>query len=353
MLRTSFDSATKQDHRDDHRVMHRRNNTAVFVDDYNSIQAALNDAEARNLNTVLLNPAGTYPIDTPIDIPPGIMLDGGRRSFGGHYPFASNAGAKIIANSAMSEMITLQEYGILLGCFVHGNDIATVGVLLQKDIATVESNLFQHFADVDGAAIRAGGVVFARIAYNQIGITAGYGLDALNSYSLNPTQTYYGINHGISEFNTFGADKPLRFEGLMASRNDDFEGVVESEAAAIIGGFDFTTQLDMYSPYFEIRAGASFPLAAVQVNLSAHLNLYGGQIFCQRIADSTAIKSNLAQSLKIIGTRITRVDSGLAGDVANNCAVMIAGIYFSETNIKNALQNTANADISLMHPPVA
>lgn len=322
----------------------KQSTTALHADDYDSIQAALDDAALRKLPTVYLNPASTYDLSTTLSIPDGVTLDGGGRFLG-----AANR-ATLRATTALDPVVELGNYSRIVGCRLDGNGRAVTGVLVQRNFNVIDANWIQGLI-AGGAAIKAGGALYTRLTQNAVSNCAGYGLDALNTYSLNPQATYYGINHGYSEENVWGARMGgIRIEGLLHSNTDDFELTLDGEAVVTVGGA-VQSQVKFTQPYLELTAGSTEALTAFLVKGSARVDIQGGQAYGQSkdLASSVFLRSQTAYGLNVQGVVINRWQKGFTGTVANNAQMFVAGNTFINVGTKSDLSNLENADVSLFH----
>lgn len=351
MLRTTFSfpdvSASREAHNADHLALHRRYNAAIYADDYDSIQAALDAASARNIPVVYLNPASAYDVDSTLTIPQGVTLDGGAVSGG-------SGGAELRATAALDPMITLGGwYTGVRGCTLNGNYQASVGVMIPGVHSTLlEHNYIKNFPDPAGAAVRAGGALYSTFRRNIVSNCAGYGLDALNAYSSDPEATYYGINHGLSEQNVWGAKMGgMRVEGLLTSICDDFELRLDGEAAVVVGGTVSTT-LNMQTPYFELSLGNAAALIGIKQNGSSRIHINGGQIFGESIDSpgSVAILSQTGYGMTVIGMVFARWETALKGAVATAMPLLVGGNYFTNCGTISDL-STGSADVAMFHVP--
>lgn len=334
-LRTTFDnlSDSVNAHRTDHLALHRAYNFAAFADDYDSVQAALDAASSSGRRRVYLNPVSTYDINTTLIIPTTVTLEGG--------------GATLRASGPMEYMVRLNgNRAALQGVTLNGNNQAVSGLQLDSvHFCRIEDNGFLLFNDPTGAAIRAGGALYSTITRNAIYNIAGFGLDALNAYS--SSESYYGINHGVSQQNIWGARMGgIRLEGMLTSIADDFEVSLDGKAAVEVGPIQ--TWLHLYSPYFEMRRGKAEKLVAVHIKGSARASITNGQLFGDGGDGSIAVNCNVAYGVAAQGCLFSRWDVAFGGSVAFNMPVMIGGNYFGVVNTPNAL-NTNIANVSLLH----
>jgi hypothetical protein len=317
---------------------------ALYTDDYDSIQAALLDAALRKLPTVYLNPAGIYDIDATLIIPPDVTLDGGGRGLG-----ALNR-AVLRAATALDPIIDLSNYSRIVGCRIDGAYKAVNGVLVQRNFNVIEANWF-HRLVVGGAAVKAGGALYTRLIHNAVSDCAGYGLDALDIYSFDPQATYYGINHGYSEQNIWGARMGgIRMDGLLHSNTDDFEIQLDGEAAVTVGG-SVSASLKMTQPYFELTAGSTEALTAISMKGSSRLDVQGGQAHGQSkdLVNSAFLRSQTAYGLNVQGVVVNRWQKCFTGTVANNAQIFVAGNAFINVGTKSDLSGLELADVSLFH----
>lgn len=324
----------------------RHDEYAIYADDYDSIQAALDAASARNIPVVYLNPASAYDVDSTLTIPQGVTLDGGAVSGG-------SGGAELRATAGLDPMIALDGwYAGVRGCNFNANYQAVVGILIDTvHYSLIERNWFQRFV-AGGAAIKAGGALYTTLRRNIVSNCAGYGLDALNAYSSVPEATYYGINHGLSEQNVWGAKMGgMRVEGLLTSICDDFELRLDGEAAVVVGGTTSTT-LNMQTPYFELSLGNAAALIGIKQYGSTRIHINGGQIFGESIDSpgSVAILSQTGYGMTVIGMVFARWETALKGAVATAMPLLVGGNYFTNCNTISDM-TISNADVSLFHVP--
>jgi hypothetical protein len=306
---------TEEENREAHRIWHEvvavRHNQAVYADDYDSLQDAVDDAAARKLTTVHLNPASTYDLNQTLVLPANVRLHGDGAGF--------RSGAKLRATAALEPMVELGDSSALVGCFLDGNNKAHVGArLIGTRFNTLEGNTFANFPDPDGAAVRAGGALYTRLTGNFCSAVAGYGLDARKDYA--PGIGYYGINVGASTMNIWGT---LRLEGILTSVSDSFETVVNRAAPVVDVGGTVQSKLSLIEPYFELKRG-THSITAIKVNYSAKLNVSGGEAYCNDIyTDSTFLHFDRGTSMHIAGITVGRFHTLFAGRCAVNSCITI------------------------------
>jgi hypothetical protein len=322
-------------HNDERRALKelgRHDRYAVYADDYDSVQAALAAAATRKIPVVRLNPESTYDLSATLTIPANVTLDGGGIAMG------ELNRAMLRATSALDPMIELGNYSRVVGCRVNGNANAVTGVLVRANFNLIEANWIQGLV-TGGAAVKAGGALYTRMVHNAVSNCAGFGLDALDSYSAAPEDTYYGINHGHSEQNVWGGRAGgIRIEGLLMSIADDFEFALDGEAVVTVGGAT-ATQLNMLTPYFEMEKGTAETLIGFVVNGSGYLYVQGGQFYGDNSADSILIDSRTAYGLNVSGIFASRWGTGYAGALANGSGLFVAGNRFSTVTTPSTLSN--------------
>lgn len=319
-LRETFDNldatTSKQGHRDDHAAIHRRLNSVIYADDYPSIQAALDDCATRKLRTVLLNASKTYLITRTLNIPAGITLDGDN--------------AIIRASAAMDVMIATGDYSTLSQCRINaGGTLARNGVYMSH-LERLIGNTFENFTDPDGAAIKAGGALYSWLERNYVLGAAGYALDAINAYSPDPPNTYYGMNVFTSIGNAWGGRKGVRIEGFGQMRGDVYEGRLDGTCALQIGGTT-SSHIAIDGLYFEMVLGTAAELVAIRIMSSARATIRDCQMHGKTGTPGMAVHCNTAYGINMTGCVINRWATGVGGVIANKMPVLMGGNFYVNT----------------------
>lgn len=335
MLRTETFPSDRQPHIDDHRVLHRRYNTAIFADDYDSLQAAVDAGAAQGIPGVLLNPAGHYELTQTLTVPPEVYLDGGGRSITSYAP-TPRIRAEIVTDAALDPMIQLGYFAGITGCLVNGNRVAR-GAVYCKDVGYnhITDNLIARCVDY---GLKFGGSLFPTIKRNYIYGIEGIGLDALRPYG---DTGYYGINVGLSERNEYGGGTraAMRVEGILTSIADDFEGACNGEARVQVGAGNVASTLTMYAPYFELTSGNG-PAYAIRIGNSSSLILRDGKAYGDvNDPDAIFLDGGLVDTLVVEGMEISRFATVFACALAWHSNLVIAGNRYADATTINAIRN--------------
>lgn len=342
MLRTDFDGVNKNGHKDDHLALHKAHNLIIYADDEPDIATALLKAEQFGIPRVILNPTGMYEISETLVIPPEIELDGSGRGLTSNAPISVQNRAEIIATTSLDPMIRLSNFSSVCGCKING-DMVAIGAIYAKD--TIYNNIFDNLVcRVLDYGLKFGGCLFTSIKSNSFNQIGGYSLDALRAYG---DTGYYGINVGISERNEWKGNKGhVRFEGILTSVSDDFEGFGVDGALVTIGG-TVQSQLVMYHPYFEIKTGA-FPIKAIRLNLDSHLSVHNAQA----IGDANDplavfVECDKATQLSVTDSIVKRFGTVFSGTFRPTASVHIAGNIYANYQTLNGFSNLADVDSAL------
>lgn len=321
----------------EHNLIGKALNSAVYVANYASIQAALDDAASKNIPHVILDPSTLYSISQTLTIPAGIELDGC-----GYTP-SSQKRAEIRASAALNPMIALSNYATVRGCHLNGNSLALTALFGQNTVGNVIEN--NWIANCTTSGVKFGGALLATLRRNVTAGIGGFGLDALDSYAADPPSVYYGLNLGISERNSWGGVQGgIRLEGILTSLSDDFEfGSFAGEAAVVLGG-TVQSQMILIHPYFEMTAGTASCRAILAKN-STHLSVYGAQAWGQTAdAGGVFLETDQAYIIHVSGSRIGRFATVFKGPITIATNVSVFGNYYTDYSTLNGFQSLAAAE---------
>lgn len=356
-LRTNFDDLTgmtpeqlRQVHQEDHLWLHRVYNSAVFADEYDSLQDAVDAAAAQKLPRVILNPTKTYTISQTLIIPPEICIDGGGRGLTSLASTSPRLRARIVASGALDPMIQLSHFSSLCGCYIDGGNVAIVAIFGQDtNYNIIQDNMIARC----GTGIKFGGALFTTLRNNLLSNISGYGLDALDAYSANPENVYYGVNVCLSERNEYkGAEGLVRVEGILTSIADDFESDAVSGAAMIEIGGTVQSQAVFIAPYIEVKKGDS-SITVFRLENSTRVSIRDGQAYGDTLdTEAVFVSCNRPATLNVSGMVIARFATVYAGEILPTLGnVSIHGNIYRDATIINALANLGNAESVLMVLP--
>lgn len=342
LFRTNFafenETTSRQAHRSDHKRLHEWLNTRILVMPDESIADALTLAANNNISVVHLQPGAIYNITETLNVPQGVVIDGGSLSFAG------SGGAVIRATGTTPfVMFSMAHSSGLRGLRVQGNN-ASVGALIQSIGISIKQCSFTSFTVQDNIAIKFGGALYCQIEDCNI-TSSNYAIDALDAYAPNPAVVYYGVNKLYSRNNAYG---PVRVEGIMTSLDDKFELTSNAPAVVEIGG-TVQSKLTMVDPYFELYEG-DVPLVAIKVGNASRLVITGGQMFCAPVGSSgsIAILCNGSGHLSIHGLDINRFETGFSGQVYY-APLDIAGVHMRDVTAPDALTYYPASDANVFN----
>ena len=294
---------------------------AVCVDDYASIQDALDAAADTAVPVVLCNPAVTYEITETLHVPAEVVLDGGGGNSSGAGATGVRFRAHIVAVAPLDVMIELGDFSGVRQLWIDGAHNASVGISAVNPAGIrIRPSITDNMIRRVGTGIKLGGAIYFRIKRNAFNSIADIGLDALAEYS----GTYFGANVGVSEQNEYkGGRYQMRLEGILTSISDDFEGGVTVANIAIAGTHStYFTLIDAYS-----EASGKFLLTETR---SADIRMLGGYIDGNNEAGSVAFDLDMVpDSIHLSGVRATQFSRVFAGTIPTKAFVVDRSCDFS------------------------
>lgn len=315
-LRTSGFNATpgsRENHISDHTSLHRAYNHAIYVDDYDSVAAAITAATNAGITRILFTPGASYDIDVTISVPAGMQLVGGG-SFG-------IGGAILNVTAGIDAAVTLATQAGAHGIDIDGNNLTNIGFALTGDRHVLRDNKIRSIgadAAYDGVAVQCNGILYPFFERNQTQTINGWAIKGLATDG----PAYYGINVGLSQMNIWaGTAGSMYLEGVFTSISDDFE---MSPHVAVIKVGDIAGRIQFYTPYFEIAKRDVYPVV-IEINGSGRVLLHGGSAFGDADAADRGdfVKMNSAYQLQIENMFISRFAKLVSGASANNARLVV------------------------------
>lgn len=331
----NFPAANRQAHIDDHTSLHKAYNHAVYVDDYDSVAAAITAAANAGVNRVIFTPGASYDIDATVDVPLGMRLFGGG-SFG-------IGGAILNVTAGIDAAVMLATESAVFGVDIDGNNLTNVGFSLTGDRHVLKDNKIRSIGAegaYDGVAVQCNGILYPFFERNQTQTIYGWAIKGLATDG----PAYYGINVGVSQMNIWaGTAGSMYLEGIFTSFSDDFE---MSPHVAVIKTGNIAGRLKFYSPYFEIQKRDVYPVV-VEINGSGRVLLFGGEAFgdADEADRGDFVKMNSAYQLHIESMSISRFSNLVGGVSANNARLVVRDCII--TNVSEMMPdnwNSGNAD---------